>query len=106
MLQSIRCIAYWWGANSLNDMLAYQASIISEHRRCGGRGWLLYDSAFQQQFPDDACIDTASKEVIEVVNEASCTMLEKASDAEVSQFQCYTIRNLDNKLSTESDIEQ
>ena len=33
-------------------------------------------------------------------------MLEKASDAEVSQFQCYTIRNLDNKLSTESDIEQ
>ena len=41
-----------------------------------------------------------------VVNEASCTMLEKASDAEVSQFQCYTIRNLDNKLSTESDIEQ
>ena len=48
----------------------------------------------------------AAKEVIEVVNEASCTMLEKASDAEVSQFQSYTIRNLDNKLSIESDIEQ
>ena len=48
--------------------------------------WLYKDT-------DDACIDTAAKEVIEVVNEASCTMLEKASDAEVSQFQCYTIRN-------------
>ena len=61
--------------------------------------WLYKDT-------DDTCIDTAAKEVIKVVNEASCTMLEKASDAEVSQFQCYTIRNLDNKLSTESDIEQ
>ena len=28
---------------------------------------------------DDACIDTAAKEVIKVVNEASCTMLEKVS---------------------------
>ena len=44
---------------------------------------------------------------MEDVKEASCTMLEKASsDAEVSQFQCYRIRNLDNNLSTESNIDQ
>jgi len=23
--------------------------MISEHRKCGGRGWLLYDTAFRQQ---------------------------------------------------------
>ena len=33
-------------------------------------------------------------------------MLEQASDAEVSQFQCYCLRNLDNQLSTELDMEQ
>ena len=27
----------------------YQALMIAEHRKCGGRGWLLYDSAFRQQ---------------------------------------------------------
>ncbi len=31
------------------DLWAYQAFIIAEHRKCGGRGWLLYDSAFRQQ---------------------------------------------------------
>ena len=29
--------------------LAYQALIISKHRRCGGRGWLLYNAPFRQQ---------------------------------------------------------
>ena len=29
------------------DLLAYQALMISEHRRCGGRGWILYDFAFR-----------------------------------------------------------
>ena len=33
-------------------------------------------------------------------------MLEKASSNEIDAFQAYTIRNLDNKLSTSSDIEQ
>ena len=33
-------------------------------------------------------------------------MLEKASKEDVAGFQAYTIRNLDNKLSTTSDIEQ
>ena len=33
-------------------------------------------------------------------------MLKKASPDEVDAFQAYTIRNLDNKVSTSSDIEQ
>ena len=33
----------------VKEMWAYQAMMISEARRCGRRGWLLYDSAFRQQ---------------------------------------------------------
>ena len=33
-------------------------------------------------------------------------MLEKASDNDISGLQCYTIRNLNNKLNTDSDIEE
>ena len=33
-------------------------------------------------------------------------MLEKATTAEIDAFQAFTIRNLDNKLCTTSDIEQ
>lgn len=31
------------------ELWAYQAMIIGEARRCGGRGWALYDSAFRQR---------------------------------------------------------
>ena len=31
------------------QMWAYQALMITEARRCGGRGWLLYDATFRQQ---------------------------------------------------------
>ena len=31
------------------ELWAYQALMISEHRKCCRRGWLLYDSAFCQQ---------------------------------------------------------
>ena len=31
------------------ELLAYQATIIAEARRCGGRGWALYDAHFRQQ---------------------------------------------------------
>lgn len=31
------------------ELWAYQAIMIAEHRKCGGRGWLLYNSAFRQQ---------------------------------------------------------
>ena len=55
---------------------------------------------------DDSSLDTTLKEVVEVVSNASSTMLEKASDNDISGLQCYTIRNLNNKLNTDSDIEQ
>ena len=31
------------------DLWAYQAMMVTEQQKCGGRGWLLYDSAFRQQ---------------------------------------------------------
>ena len=55
---------------------------------------------------DDDSVDDASKQAIEVVNSATSTMLDKADDSNIVGFQAFTIRNLENKLSTESDIEQ
>ena len=51
-------------------------------------------------------VDEAAKRVIEVTNKTSSTMVEKASTDDIAFFQAYTIRSLDNKLSSESDIEQ
>ena len=31
------------------DLWAYQALMIEEERRCGGKGWRLYDAGFRQQ---------------------------------------------------------
>ena len=33
------------------DLWAYQAFMVTEYRKCGGRGWLIYDSLFRQQLP-------------------------------------------------------
>ena len=55
---------------------------------------------------DDNSVDEAAKRVIEVTNNTSSTMVEKASTDDIAFFQTYTIRSLDNKLSSESDIEQ
>ena len=41
------------------ELLAYQALMISEARRCGGRGWLLYDAAFRQQIRSFDSVDFA-----------------------------------------------
>ena len=41
----------------IKELLAYQAMIISEARRCGGRGWLLYDAAFRQQMTSFEAVD-------------------------------------------------
>ena len=55
----------------------------------------------------DDCVDEISKKVIEIANNASSNMLDKADDDhDISGFQAFTIRNLDNELSIESDIEQ
>ena len=55
---------------------------------------------------DHHSVDDAAKEIIEVVNNTTSQMLEKASESDIAGFQAYTIRNLDNKLSTQSDTEQ
>ena len=34
-------------------LLAYQTLIVREARRCGGKGWLVYDRHFQQQVVGD-----------------------------------------------------
>ena len=41
----------------VKELLAYQTTIISEARRCGGRGWLLYDAAFRQQVRSFESVD-------------------------------------------------
>ena len=51
-------------------------------------------------------IDDVSKKMIEITKSASSTMLDKADDGDIAVFQAFTVRNLDNKLSTESDIDQ
>ncbi len=51
-------------------------------------------------------LDDAARAVIEVVANTESAMLSKATAEDVAGFQCYTIRNLDNKLSTEPDIDQ
>ena len=51
-------------------------------------------------------MDEAVNEVVEVVRNSSCTMLEKATKEDVAGLQCYTIRNLNSKQFTGDDIEQ
>ena len=55
---------------------------------------------------DEDSVDSAAKEVIEVVSKTSSTVLEKASESDIAGLQCYTVRDMNNKLSTIEDIEQ
>ena len=68
-------------------------------RKLRGINWLY------SEVKDDS-VDEVSTKVIEIANSASSTMLDKANERDIPCFQAYTIRNLDNKLSTKSDIEQ
>ncbi len=36
-------------SEKVQQLLAYQTMIVREARRCGGRGWLAYDTMFRQQ---------------------------------------------------------
>ena len=65
----------------------------------------LKESNWLYKEVDDDSVDEAAK-VIEVTNGTFSTMLEKATDNDIAGFQAFTIRNLDNKLSTASDTEQ
>ena len=51
-------------------------------------------------------VDDVYKKVIEITNSATSRMLAKASESDVSGFLAFTVRNLDNKLSTDTDIDQ
>ena len=53
----------------------------------------------------DDSVDEVSEKVIEIANNGNSTMLEKADEHDIFGFQAFTIRNLDNKLSTKSDTE-
>ena len=48
-------------------------------------------------------MDEAAKKVLEVANNTSSKMLDKATKRDIYS---YTIRNLDSKLSSEPDVEQ
>ena len=54
----------------------------------------------------DNAVDVSTKQVIEVVNSTTSIMLEKADESDIAGFQAYTVRSLDNKLPTDSDIDQ
>ena len=41
----------------LRQLLAYQTLVVREARRCGGRGWLAYDTMFRQQVVGDQQVD-------------------------------------------------
>ena len=55
---------------------------------------------------DDKSLDEAAKKVLEVSNDTTSTLVEEATKEDIASFQSYTIRQLDNQLSTESDISQ
>ena len=55
---------------------------------------------------DEQSLDQVTKQVKEVTSNTTSTMLVKATKEDVAEFQCYTIRNMDNKLSTGSDVDQ
>ena len=67
---------------------------------------ILKSSNWLYKDVNNESVDEATKHIIEVSNTATICMLKKASREDVAGFQAYTIRNLDNKLSTTSDFEQ
>ena len=55
---------------------------------------------------DEQSVDKVVKQVIETVDNTTSTMLVKATKEDVAEFQSYTIRTINEKQSTTSDIEQ
>ena len=54
----------------------------------------------------DSSINDASQRIVECVSNTSSKMLVKASKEDVSSFQAYTIRRLDQQISNLTDTEQ
>ena len=80
---------------SLVDVNQVKAA-IKKLKECN---WLYKDVC-------DESVDSAAKEVIEVVSNTSSTVLEKASSSDIAGFQCYTLRDMNDKLSTKDDLQQ
>uniref|UniRef100_A0A1X7SVY4 Uncharacterized protein n=1 Tax=Amphimedon queenslandica TaxID=400682 RepID=A0A1X7SVY4_AMPQE len=55
---------------------------------------------------DNESIDESSKNVIQVVSNTTCKMLKNANDQELEGLLACSIRNLDSKVVTGSDISQ
>ena len=51
-------------------------------------------------------LDETTQKVIEVANNATTKMLDKATADDIAGYQSYTIRYLDNQIPTVSDIDQ
>ena len=80
---------------SIVDVSAVKTAI----RKLREINWLYKEVA-------DTSINEVAQQVIETADSATSTMLVKASKEDVSSFQSYTIRSLNVKQSTVSDIEQ
>ena len=79
---------------SIVDVSAVKTAI----RKLRETNWLYKEVA-------DTSINEVAQQVIETADSATRTMLVKASKEDVSSFQSYTIRSLNVKQSTVSDIE-
>ena len=66
----------------------------------------LQDINWLYKAVDNDAVDDTAKRVIEVANNATSKMLEKASKDNAAVFQSYTIVNMQGKISTESDIDK
>ena len=56
----------------------------------------LKDTNWLNREVTDESVDEAAKQVVEVTNNTTSTMLEKASENEIGGFKSFMIRNLDN----------
>ena len=43
--------------NRVRELWAYQTMVVHEARRCGGKGWQIYDSMFRQQAANNPKVD-------------------------------------------------
>ena len=82
----------WWNLVNVDSVKRALATLKQIN-------WLYTDVA-------DDCVDEVVQKVIEVSNNATTAVLEKASETDIAAFQQFTIRNLDTKLVCESDLEQ
>ena len=79
-------------------------TVVKFDNHLGTAVWPLLKQYMLQKNPK--AVDEAVQDVVEVVKKTSSTVLEKATKEDISNLQCYTIRNLSTKQFTGDDIEQ